>query len=200
MSVAIDKLWKKIGLKIINNIKILLLERHMELVFKFFANRLMMATRRYFKNLPLHVIQSEEEDMKTIAQLELIEAIKVWDPISNNEVWPLAQAKIVGAMKDHIRHLTKSDPTRVYEWVTNEAQNYLSTKKQYDHTKEFDLKDQIQDAMKKLSDRDRYIVYAHIKLDLTFKSIGKKIDLSESQVSRVYKKSMITLKKEIESN
>lgn len=200
MSVTIDKLWKKFGLKIINNMKILLLERHMEMVLKFFEQRLMMATRRYFKNLPLHVIQSEEEDMKTIAQLELIESIKIWDPISNNEVWPLAQTKIVGAMKDHIRHLTKSDPTRVYEWVTNEAQNYLSTKKEYDHTKEFDLKDQIQDAMKKLSERDRYIVYAHIKLDLTFKSIGKKIDLSESQVSRVYKKSMITLKKEIESN
>ena len=200
MGNIIENIWNKIGLKVLNNVKINVLETHLNHVLDFFSHRLMMVTRRYFKNLPLHVLQSEEEDLNTIAKLELIEAIKTWDPIHNEEVWPLAQAKIVGAMKDHIRHLTKSDPTRVYEWVTHEAQNYISAKSQVDHVQRYDMKDEIQSAMKKLNERDRYIVYAHTKLDLTFKTIGEKINLSEAQVSRVFKKSMVILKKEIENS
>ena len=41
MSVTIDKLWKKFGLKIINNMKILLLDTHGNGI-KVFEQRLMM--------------------------------------------------------------------------------------------------------------------------------------------------------------
>ena len=49
-----------------------------------------------------------------------------------------------------------------------------------------------------LSDREAYIVKAHSIHDLTFKAIGEKINLSESQVSRVYKKCVDALRVEIE--
>jgi RNA polymerase sigma factor, sigma-70 family len=157
-----------------------------------------MAKGRYCKHLPQHVINSELEDLNTISQLELIETIKNWDPINNEEVWPLAQTRITGALKDHIRYITKSNPTRVYEWVTEQARNYISTKTQTDHVAQYADKDQVKQAMKILTERERLIIHSHIKQDLTFKSIGENINLSESQVSRIYKGAIKKMKKVIE--
>ena len=195
MSTLIDSVWKKIGSKIINYVKVVVLEKHLEVVNEFFLERLTIIIRRYSRTLPLHVLDTESEDLKTIAQLELIESIKAWDPINNDEVWPLAQMRMLGAMRDHIRYLSKADPTRVYEWVNDQASNYINSKTPVDHSTSFAMKDEIKQAMKQLEQREQFIIYAHVKLDLTFKVIGKRIDLSESQVSRVYKKAISKLKK-----
>jgi len=200
MSTLIDNVWKKIGSKIINYVKVVVLEKHLEVVNEFFLERLTIIIRRYSRTLPLHVLDTEGEDLKTIAQLELIESIKAWDPINNDEVWPLAQMRMLGAMRDHIRYLSKADPTRVYEWVNDQASNYINSKTPVDHSTSFAMKDEIKQAMKQLEQREQFIIYAHVKLDLTFKVIGKRIDLSESQVSRVYKKAISKLKKIINSN
>jgi RNA polymerase sigma factor (sigma-70 family) len=200
MSTLIDSVWKKIGSKIINYVKVVVLEKHLEVVNEFFLERLTIIIRRYSRTLPLHVLDTESEDLKTIAQLELIESIKAWDPINNDEVWPLAQMRMLGAMRDHIRYLSKADPTRVYEWVNDQASNYINSKTPVDHSTSFAMKDEIKQAMKQLEQREQFIIYAHVKLDLTFKVIGKRIDLSESQVSRVYKKAISKLKKIINSN
>ena len=200
MSTLIDNVWKKIGSKIINYVKVVVLEKHLEVVNEFFLERLTIIIRRYSRTLPLHVLDTESEDLKTIAQLELIESIKAWDPINNDEVWPLAQMRMLGAMRDHIRYLSKADPTRVYEWVNDQASNYINSKTPVDHSTSFAMKDEIKQAMKQLEQREQFIIYAHVKLDLTFKVIGKRIDLSESQVSRVYKKAISKLKKIINSN
>jgi RNA polymerase sigma factor (sigma-70 family) len=200
MSTLIDSVWKKIGSKIINYVKVVVLEKHLEVVNEFFLERLTIIIRRYSRTLPLHVLDTESEDLKTIAQLELIESIKAWDPINNDEVWPLAQMRMLGAMRDHIRYLSKADPTRVYEWVNDQASNYINSKTPVDHSTSFAMKDEIKQAMKQLEQREQFIIYAHVKLDLTFKVIGERIDLSESQVSRVYKKAISKLKKIINSN
>jgi len=200
MSTLIDSVWKKIGSKIINYVKVVVLEKHLEVVNEFFLERLTIIIRRYSRTLPLHVLDTESEDLKTIAQLELIESIKAWDPINNDEVWPLAQMRMLGAMRDHIRYLSKADPTRVYEWVNDQASNYINSKTPVDHSTSFAMKDEIKQAMKQLEQREQFIIYAHVKLDLTFKVIGKQVDLSESQVSRVYKKAISKLKKIINSN
>ena len=200
MSTLIDSVWKKIGSKIINYVKVVVLEKHLEVVNEFFLERLTIIIRRHSRTLPLHVLDTESEDLKTIAQLELIESIKAWDPINNDEVWPLAQMRMLGAMRDHIRYLSKADPTRVYEWVNDQASNYINSKTPVDHSTSFAMKDEIKQAMKQLEQREQFIIYAHVKLDLTFKVIGKQVDLSESQVSRVYKKAISKLKKIINSN
>jgi len=108
--------------------------------------------------------------------------------------------RMLGAMRDHIRYLSKADPTRVYEWVNDQASNYINSKTPVDHSTSFAMKDEIKQAMKQLKQREQFIIYAHVKLDLTFKVIGKRINLSESQVSRVYKKAILKLKKIIDSN
>ena len=200
MSKIITNLWNKIGLTVVNYVKIIVLENHLEAVNEFFAERLKIIIRRYSRTLPIYVLDTEGDDLVSIAQLELIESIKSWDPIHNEEVWPLAQMRMLGAMRDHIRYLSKADPSRVYEWVNDQASNYISSKTPTDHATTFAMQDEIKQAMKELDDRERFIIYAHVKLDLTFKVIGERINLSESQVSRVYKKSIATLKKIIKVN
>ncbi len=193
-------LWNKIGLTVVNYVKVIVLENHLEAVNQFFSDRLKIILRRYSRTLPIHVLDTEGDDLLSIAQLELIESIKAWDPIHNDEVWPLAQMRMLGAMRDHIRYLSKADPSRVYEWVNDQASNYIESKTPTDHATTFAMKDEIKQAMKELDDRERFIVYAHVKLDLTFKVIGERISLSESQVSRVYKKSIAKLKKVINAS
>ena len=199
MNKIIESIWDKVKYNIVAYVKVYVLKNHLNAVISFFSNRLKMAIYKYSRHLPLHVIEAEGDDLNTVAHLELIESIKSWDAVQNDEVWPLAQMRIVGAMKDHIRSITRSDPSRVYDWVKNQGQNYISNRSKMSQIERYDLKDQINSAMRQLSQREQYIVYAHTKLDLTFKVIGEKIKLSESQVSRVYKKSMVTLKKIIQS-
>ena len=200
MNKVIKNIWHKIGLTIVNYVKVILLEKHLEVVNQFFSDRLKIILRRYSRTLPIYVLDTEGDDLKSIAQLELIESIKAWDPIHNEEVWPLAQMRMLGAMRDHIRYLSKADPSRVFDWVNDQASNYIESKTPNDHDTTYAMQDEIKQAMKELDDRERFIVYAHVKLDLTFKIIGERINLSESQVSRVYKKSISKLKKIINTN
>lgn len=200
MTQIIEKIWKKIGLKIINLVKIFLIDNHVVDIMKHFSGRLMGVVRGYCRNIPLHVIESEGDDLKLISQLELLETIKVWDSVNNEDVWPLAQARIVGAMRDHMRYLTRTDPSRVYDWILDSASDYLSSKNQLNHVDEVDNDDELNQALSVLSDKERQIVLFHAKMDLTFKDIGKKINLSESQASRIYKKAIDKMRKVMKVN
>ncbi len=160
----------------------------------------MGVVRGYCRNIPLHVIESEGDDLKLISQLELLETIKVWDSVNNEDVWPLAQARIVGAMRDHMRYLTRTDPSRVYDWILDSASDYLSSKNQLNHVDDIDNDDELNQALSVLSDKERQIVLFHAKMDLTFKDIGKKINLSESQASRIYKKAIDKMRKVMKVN
>lgn len=200
MTQIIEKIWKKIGLKIINLVKVFLIDNHVVDIMKHFSGRLMGVVRGYCRNIPLHVIQSEGDDLKLISQLELLETIKVWDSVNNEDVWPLAQARIVGAMRDHMRYLTRTDPSRVYDWILDSASDYLSSKNQLNHVDEVDNDDELNQALSVLSDKERQIVLFHAKMDLTFKDIGKKINLSESQASRIYKKAIDKMRKVMKVN
>lgn len=200
MTQIIEKIWKKIGLKIINLVKIFLIDNHVVDIMKHFSGRLMGVVRGYCRNIPLYVIESEGDDLKLISQLELLETIKVWDSVNNEDVWPLAQARIVGAMRDHMRYLTRTDPSRVYDWILDSASDYLSSKNQLNHVDEVDNDDELNQALSVLSDKERQIVLFHAKMDLTFKDIGKRINLSESQASRIYKKAIDKMRKVMKVN
>ena len=200
MTQIIEKIWKKIGLKIINLVKVFLIDNHVVDIMKHFSGRLMGVVRGYCRNIPLHVIESEGDDLKLISQLELLETIKVWDSVNNEDVWPLAQARIVGAMRDHMRYLTRTDPSRVYDWILDSASDYLSSKNQLNHVDDIDNDDELNRALSVLSDKERQIVLFHAKMDLTFKDIGKKINLSESQASRIYKKAIDKMRKVMKVN
>ena len=195
MATWVDKLWLKIGIRIVNIVKIFLIENHVVDIMKHFSQRLVGSVRGYCRHLPLHVIESEGDDLKIISQLELLETIKVWDSVNNDDVWPLAQARILGAMRDHIRYLTRTDPTRVYDWILDSASDYTSVKEKKHYVDEIDNDEQLDQALAVLTDKERRVVLAHAKMDLTFKVIGQQLALSESQASRIYKQAIVKMRK-----
>ena len=148
----------------------------------------------YVRQLPQHVGQSESDDLKTIAQLEFIETYKAWQPTDNQDIWPLAYTRITGAMKDHIRYITKSDPSRIYDWINDAAYIYMATEKDNSFEKEIESGIQLNKAMECLNPREKSIVINYTKQDLTFGQIGQEIGVSESQVSRIYKNALKKMK------
>ncbi len=195
-----QSVWEKVQDHITNFLKIYVLKHYVENVLCFYSNRIIMVVRKYVRGLPSHVIDSEVDDLQTIAQLEFLETIKVWIPYKHKDVWPLAQMRMLGAMKDHIRYITRADPSRVYDWITNAAHLYIGMNKKADFVESFDCGDQLSHAMKNLTSREKKILISHTYKDMTFKSIGALINVSESQVSRIYKKALEKVKKEIVRN
>ena len=65
--------------------KIHILENNIQDIFRFFSNKLNMIRRRYSRQLPYHVVESEADDLDVIAQLELVETIKVWNSIEDED-------------------------------------------------------------------------------------------------------------------
>lgn len=192
-----EVLWEKVGTKVVNNIKIFLLNHYLEAIMWEYTSRLDAIVNRYARYLPLHVAQSEKDDLKTVAQLEFLETIKAWDPEKNTAIWPLAKVRIIGAMKDHIRYVTKSDPSRLYDWITDAAAMFEMVSDRADFENEIENGVQLNNALACLSEREKQVVIAHTKHDLTFKQIGDKVGVSESQASRIYKKAIEKVRKAV---
>ena len=192
-----EELWASVSEKVFNNLKIKIMQDYVQDVFLHYHARLEYIVKRYARFLPAHVAQSEIDDLRTIAKLELLETIKVWDLTKSQDVWPLAQVRIIGAMKDHIRYVTKSDPSRFYDWITDAAHVYMATNDRADFEHSIETGDQLNRALKILSPREKKVVIDHTKHDLTFKQIGDGLEISESQISRIYKKAIEKIRKNV---
>lgn len=190
--------WERIGDSVLNTIKSHLLQTYIEEILYHYSAKLDFMVKRYARSLPPHVAESETDDLLTISKLEFIETVKSWSPLRSTDIWPLAQARIFGAMKDHIRYITKSDPSRFYDWVTEAAYVYMAAEQRADFETEIETGMQLTQALKVLTPREKQIVVAHTKQDLTFKQIGESLNISESQISRIYKKSLEKVQKSIQ--
>ena len=97
-------------------------------------------------------------------------------------------------MKDHIRYISKSDPTRFYDWVTDAANLYLAVNEDNSHESEIENSSELERALKVLNEKEKKIVTLYVNEDLTFSEISKQIQLSESQISRIYKQALKKIK------
>ena len=192
---GVEDIYLEQHISILNVAKIHLLEFYLEPILSAFGKRIEYIVNQYGRYLPYHVKESEIEDLNTIAQLEFIETIKSWNMEQNDSVWPLARMRIVGAMKDHIRYVTKSDPSRLYDWINDAASMYKAVNDRADFENHIETGVELNRAMKALTQREQQIVIQHTKKDLTFREIGETLEISESQVSRIYKKSLQKMKK-----
>jgi RNA polymerase sigma factor (sigma-70 family) len=192
-----DKIWDEVSDKVINNIKVHLLKNYVNEILHFYSPKIDGIVRKYSNYLPRAVSGAEGDDLKTIANLEFLETLKVWDPSMNENVWPLAYSRIMGAMKDHIRYVTRSDPSRLYDWINDAAQVILLSRDRADFQTQIETGVELNRAMEVLSFREKKVVTLHTKDDLTFKQIGERLGVSESQVSRIYKKCIEKIKKVI---
>ena len=97
-------------------------------------------------------------------------------------------------MKDHIRYISKSDPTRFYDWITDAANLYLAVNEDNSHESQIENSSELERALKVLNEKEKKIVKLYVNDDLTFSEISKKIQLSESQISRIYKQALKKIK------
>ena len=194
---SLDTIWDEIQSKIINKTKYLLLQYHSQDILDHFAQKINFITLKYTRYLPSHVASSEKDDLKTISQLEFLETVKSWDPNKSDNIWSLAYTRVTGAMKDHIRYISKADPSRFYDWVVDAGYLLVS----YNNHSEFETKIetslQLTQAMDSLTQREQYIVTSYAKKDMTFQQISKELNISESQISRIYKSALEKIKKNI---
>lgn len=193
-------IFNKFSSVIFNNIKVYLLRFKLQEIFDHFRIKLSGEINKYARNLPSHVVSSEIEDLRVVAQLELIESFKVWNKSINPDLWPLARRRISGAMKDHIRFITRTDPSRVYDWVAEATyiHEIVESSKTFAHKIENEM--QLNDIMEILSLREKRVVDAYIRLELNFKEIGSLLSVSESQASRIYKQSILKMQKAIKKD
>lgn len=189
--------WDLIATPVLNQLKVYLLTHYTSDILHYYQQRIEIIVRKYARTLPSHVVESELDDLRTVSHLEFIETFKVWDSEQHDSLWPLAQARMLGAMKDHIRYITRSDPSRLYDWITDAAHVYLVVEQDATFEKKIETGDQLSRAMEVLTLREKEVVNSHTKADLTFKQIGNQIGVSESQVSRIYKKAIEKLKKNL---
>ncbi len=190
----INALWKKVEKNILNYIKVHYLNRYIEQLILNYEQQVGFLINKYKRHLPQHISYVEGDDLKTIAQLELIETFKAWNPTKNSDIWPLAYTRINGAMKDHIRYISKSDPTRFYDWITDAANLYLAVNEDNSHESQIENSSELERALKVLNEKEKKIVKLYVNDDLTFSEISKKIQLSESQISRIYKQALKKIK------
>ena len=177
---------------VLNLIKLNILEKYTDQLLIYANQKLQYLVFKYSKHLPYHVSQMEGGDLQTIAQLEYIESFKNWDPKKADSIWQLAQFRINGAMKDHIRYITKSDPSRLYEWISDAGHILKHTQESFEQ--KIETGTQLESAMQELSPRERKVVSLYTQKDQKFKEIANELNISESQASRIYKKAIIKLK------
>eukprot|EP01047_Picozoa_sp_COSAG01_P000136 COSAG01_NODE_2_length_63927_cov_1357.611941_21_plen_205_part_00 len=195
LDMKVLSLWDTLSRPILNHLKIYLLQHHISDIIARFSTKVLMEVQRYLKSLPKHVAMSEVDDLKTIAQIEFIETLKVWDKTVNEDIWPLARRRILGAMKDHIRYITRTDPSRSYDWIADAAYMYEVVEEQASFSQKIETELELKQVMDVLTYREKRVVIAYVKSGLTFKDIGISLGVSESQVSRIYKKSLEKMQK-----
>jgi RNA polymerase sigma factor (sigma-70 family) len=190
----IDDTWALIEPPILNTIKVHYLTKYIDQLINEYDKQVSFLVHKYKRHLPRHISNVEGDDLGTIAQLELIETLKAWQPEKNPDIWPLAYTRINGAMKDHIRYISKSDPTRFYDWVTDAASLYMAINDDNSYETKIENNTMLERALSELNDKEKRIVRLYINDDLTFSDIATQIKLSESQISRIYKNAVKKIK------
>jgi RNA polymerase sigma factor (sigma-70 family) len=189
------KIWKDIEAMISADIKEHYAQKYSEPILKKYKGKIDSLVYRYTSRLPKHVSGSEAEDIANVARIEFFETIKQWDPNRSTDIWPLAYSRISGAMKDHIRYLTKADPSRVLDWVDSAAHVYLTIKENNSFETKIEDGLTLSKAMETLNDKEKFIIKGRYQDDKTFKELGAKVGVSESQATRIYKGALLKLRK-----
>jgi len=147
----------------------------------------------YVSTLPRHIAKSEADDLESEARIAFVECLKTWDP-RRGELWPYVSVRLKGSMQDYLRKRGGDPVAGLYEFITSAANVYMAFNRKEIVHEEVDKLLHIDSAMKEFSDKEKAVVQGYYKEDMTFKEIGKKIGLSESQVSRICKDVTIKLK------
>ncbi|MDR2431520.1 MAG: sigma-70 family RNA polymerase sigma factor [Candidatus Margulisbacteria bacterium] len=187
MPASAQDTWKKVKKAVDRDIKKHLTAKYSDQILKKYTGKINYLINKYFSSLPSHVVTTEGDDIANVALIEFFETIKVWDPERNEDVWPLAYSRISGAMRDQIRYITKSSPTRLYNWVSDASSLYLTIEQDNSFETKIESGVVLNEAIRSLDRKEKFIIISRFKHDKTFKEIGEMIGISESQTTRIYK-------------
>ena len=84
---------------------------------------------------------------------------------------------------------TEDGGTSLYEKITDEAQGDPSV-----DFEQFDTQQHVVVALKKLTEREQMVLSLYYYDELTFKEIGKTLDISESRVCQIHGRAVLNLK------
>ena len=163
-------------------------------VFDKYKEQITKTVRWYISGLPRHVAKAEADDLLSEAKIAFIDTLKTWDP-RKGALWPYVSLRLKGSMQDYLRKRGSDPVTGMYEFITSAANVYMAFNKETIAHEESDASITVESAMKTLSDSEQKVIKGYYNQDKTFKQIGKDINLSESQVSRIAKTATEKLKK-----
>jgi RNA polymerase sigma factor (sigma-70 family) len=165
-------------------------------VLEKYKDQINSAVSWYIKSLPRHVANSEADDLASEARIAFVDALKTWDP-RQGDLWPYVSVRLKGSMQDYLRKRGGDPVAGVYEFITSAANVYMAFNPQeiaHERSEEF-MNVDLDSIMKDLSEQERSVIKGYYRDDRTFKQIGEKIGLSESQVSRIAKTATLKIKK-----
>jgi RNA polymerase sigma factor (sigma-70 family) len=163
-------------------------------VLEKYKDQITKTVRWYVGGLPRHVAKSEADDLLSEAKIAFIDTLKTWDP-RKGALWPYVSLRLKGAMQDYLRKRGSDPVTGIYEFITSAANIYMAFNRESIVQEESDASITVEGALKVLSDTEKEVIKGYYNHDKTFKEIGKDINLSESQVSRIAKTATEKMKK-----
>ena len=165
-------------------------------VLEKYRDQINKTVKWYVGGLPRNVARAESDDLLSEAKIAFIDTLKTWDP-RKGALWPYVSMRLKGAMQDYLRKRGSDPVTGVYEFITSAANIYMAFNRESIAHEESDTSITIESAMKDLSEAERKVIQGYYSQDKTFKQIGKEINLSESQVSRIAKTATEKMKKSL---
>jgi RNA polymerase sigma factor (sigma-70 family) len=159
-----------------------------------YKDQITKTVKWYVGGLPRHVAKAEADDLLSEAKIAFIDTLKTWDP-RKGPLWPYVSMRLKGSMQDYLRKRGSDPVTGVYEFITSAANVYMAFNRESVVHEESDASLTVESAMKELSESEQAVIKGYYNEDKTFKQIGKDINLSESQVSRIAKTATEKLKK-----
>lgn len=163
-------------------------------VLEKYKDQINKTVKWYIGGLPRHVAKAESDDLLSEAKIAFIDTLKTWDP-RKGALWPYVSMRLKGAMQDYLRKRGADPVTGIYEFITSAANIYMAFNRESIAHEESDNSITLESAMKELSETEKKVIQGYYSEDKTFKQIGKDINLSESQVSRIAKTATEKMKK-----
>jgi len=161
-----------------------------------YKNQIQSTVKWYVSTLPRHIAKSEADDLESEAKIAFIDCLKSWDP-RKGDLWPYVSVRLKGSMQDYLRKRGSDPVAGLYEFITSAANVYMAFNRKEIVHEEIDKVLHIDSAIEDFSHKEKTVLEKYYKHDKTFKEIGKDINLSESQVSRICKEATLKLKKNL---
>ena len=136
------------------------------------------------------------EDLTQVGTLGLMEAARRYDPKNGGSFETYARVRIRGAVLDEIKRrandeiLMSVSPSRLEEVRDNSARP--------DPIHRTDLRQSLDRACRRLTEREREVVFFHYYQDLSLSEVSMRLSISKPRVTRIHESALLKLSKTVD--